>query len=112
MSFKEFTHELSVNAHDTLIAGLHRLTIHDLMVFFNKKNIFGFDVIYHLIFSSSFTRASADSGNLTMELLTDQLVTNIMDEVTGRTNEKPEPPQQLLNGCGQVSKLYLRNLNF
>lgn len=39
------------------------------------------------------TRVSGDG--LTMDLLTDQLVTNIMDQVTGRTNDRPGQQQSL-----------------
>lgn len=39
-------------------------------------------------------RGSGDG--LTMELLTDQLVTNIMDEVTGRSVEVPEQQEPVV----------------
>lgn len=42
---------------------------------------------------------------MTMDILTDQLVTNIMDEVTGRSfepSERPEPPLQIQQGSPVV----------
>ena len=51
------------------------------------------------------SRAGLDSNSLTMDLLTDQLVTNIMDEVTGKNSDRPDQPQQTINGCTQVEAL-------